>query len=155
MNSNTLNKIHITLGQKITACVLVMQVIVILMLSAFVITRTSLATEETAIRNMQTVTQERAQIVRNHVKQIEEILTAYSRAIFRRYCQSGRAVHQRLEFYGARPYKCRGCGNHYQRGRFFAGTAGSHAGSRRCLQYRHHPVPCQRSANRILVPCGI
>ncbi len=80
MNSNTLNKIHITLGQKITACVLVMQVIVILMLSAFVITRTSLATEETAIRNMQTVTQERAQIVRNHVKQIEEILTAYSRA---------------------------------------------------------------------------
>ena len=72
--------IKLTLGQKITISVMVMQVIVILMLAVFVTDRTSEGTKETAINNMGAITQERAQIVRNYVAQTEDTLTAYSRA---------------------------------------------------------------------------
>ncbi len=70
----------ITLGQKITVSVMVMQIIVILLLSAFVTSSTTAGTKETAINNMEAITQERAQIVRNYVKETENTLTAYSRA---------------------------------------------------------------------------
>lgn len=69
-----------TLGQKITVSVVVMQIFVLVLLAGFVITNTSDETKETAIHNMQTVTQERAQIVINYVEQTESTLTAYSRA---------------------------------------------------------------------------
>jgi len=68
----------ITLGQKITVSVMVMQIIVILLLSAFVTSSTTAGTKETAINNMEAITQERAQIVRNYVKETENTLTAYS-----------------------------------------------------------------------------
>ena len=70
----------ITLGQKITISVMVMQIIVILLLSAFVTSSATAGTKETAINNMEAITQERAQIVRNYVKETENTLTAYSRA---------------------------------------------------------------------------
>lgn len=69
-----------TLGQKITASVMVMQIIVILLLSIFVTNSASEGAKETAINNMESITQERAQIVRNYVHQTEDTLTAYSRA---------------------------------------------------------------------------
>lgn len=91
MNTNTIrggknmeraikHKSKVTLGQKITICVLIMQLIVMMILSAFVITKTTDATRENAINNMKTITQERAQIVREYVEKTEETLTAYSRA---------------------------------------------------------------------------
>jgi len=57
-----------------------MQIIVILALSAFVVRSTMNDTKETAIDNMKTITQERAQIVSNYVEQTESVLTSYSRA---------------------------------------------------------------------------
>ena len=73
-------KFHFTLGQKITASVIALQIIVMLLLSYFVITSTSNGTKETVVNNMEAITQERAQIVLNYVKETEGILTAYSRA---------------------------------------------------------------------------
>ena len=73
-------KFHFTLGQKITASVIALQIIVMLLLSYFVITSTSNGTKETVVNNMEAITQERAQIVLNYVKETEAILTAYSRA---------------------------------------------------------------------------
>ena len=55
-------------------------IIVMLLLSYFVITSTSNGTKETVVNNMEAITQERAQIVLNYVKETEGILTAYSRA---------------------------------------------------------------------------
>lgn len=80
MKRNTERQLRVTLGQKIILCVLVMQVIIILLLAGFVINRTTSSAKETAINNMKTITQERAQIVRNYVKETESTLTAYSRA---------------------------------------------------------------------------
>lgn len=57
-----------------------MQIITILLLSAFVTSNTTAGAKETAINNMEAITQERAQIVRNYVKETENTLTAYSRA---------------------------------------------------------------------------
>lgn len=73
-------QLKITLGQKITVSVMVMQIIVILLLSVFVTNSATAGTKETAINNMEAITQERAQIVRNYVKETENTLTAYSRA---------------------------------------------------------------------------
>ncbi len=73
-------KLKITLGQKITVSVLIMQVVVILALAVFVVTSTMSDAKETAINSMKTITQERAQIVSNYVKQSESVLTSYSRA---------------------------------------------------------------------------
>lgn len=70
----------ITLGKKITASVMIMQIIVIFLLSFFVTNSTTSGTRETAINNMEAITQERAQIVRNYVEETEDTLTAYSRA---------------------------------------------------------------------------
>ncbi len=76
----TKRNVQITLGQKIIACILVMQIVVMIILSTFVISRTTQGTKENTINSMETITQERAQIVRNYVKETENTLTAYSRA---------------------------------------------------------------------------
>ncbi|MBP3702461.1 MAG: cache domain-containing protein, partial [Lachnospiraceae bacterium] len=73
-------KKQITLSKKITGCILVMQVIVMCILAIFVIRTVTSDTKESTINSMQTVAQERSQIVRNYVKETEGILTAYSRA---------------------------------------------------------------------------
>ena len=73
-------RLKISLGQKITISVLTMQVIVIVILLAVVISRTTENTKDTVINNMKTVSQERAQIVENYVSEAEDTLTAYSRA---------------------------------------------------------------------------
>ena len=70
------NKRKGTLGQKITLSVLLMQIVIILILSVFVVISTTKSTKQTAINNMQAVTQERAQIIRNFVDQTENTLMA-------------------------------------------------------------------------------
>lgn len=72
--------LSLTLGGKITLCVVVMQIVVIFLLAVFVTRSTSESTKKTAINNMEAITQERAQIVRNYVEETESTLTAYSRA---------------------------------------------------------------------------
>lgn len=74
------NKRKGTLGQKITLSVLLMQIVIILILSVFVVISTTKSTKQTAINNMQAVTQERAQIIQNFVDQTENTLMAYSKA---------------------------------------------------------------------------
>ncbi len=72
--------IKLSLGQKITVSVLLMEIIVIVSLLVVVVNKTSQSTRDTVINDMKTVTQERAQIVENYVIKAEETLTAYSRA---------------------------------------------------------------------------
>ena len=80
MKQGKRSNIKFTLGQKITVSVLLMQVVVILALAVFVVNNTTADAKKTAINNMKTITQERAQIVSNYVEQTESVLTSYSRA---------------------------------------------------------------------------
>ena len=72
--------LKMTLGQKIIACILIMQIAVMSTVSIFVINTITSDTKERTINSMQTYTQERAQIIENYVLDTESILTAYSRA---------------------------------------------------------------------------
>ena len=49
-------------------------------LAVLVVSQTTRSTKESTINNMETITQERAQIVKNYVDETERTLTAYSRA---------------------------------------------------------------------------
>ena len=69
-----------TLGQKIIAWILVLQVIIMTVLSVFVINIVTDDTKETTVSNMKTIVEERSQIIQNYVKQAEGTLMAYSRA---------------------------------------------------------------------------
>ena len=71
---------HISLGQKISACILVVQVIVILVLFNLVIVNTSRSTKENTVNNMLAVASERAQMVRNYVVERENMLISFSKA---------------------------------------------------------------------------
>lgn len=73
-------KIKMSLGKKITISVLIMQILAIFILAMVVINKSAETTRKTVINNMDTVTQERAQIVENYVIVAEDTLTAYSRA---------------------------------------------------------------------------
>lgn len=70
----------VTFGKKIIACVLSIQIVIMVVLSLFVSIKTSRQTKKSTINNMETITQERAQIVRNYVRETESTLTAFSRA---------------------------------------------------------------------------
>lgn len=78
--SGMIKKSRVTLGQKITVCVLVMQILIMVVLSYLVITGVTKDTEETTIANMKTIVEERSQIIRNYVKEAEGTLVAYSKA---------------------------------------------------------------------------
>lgn len=73
-------KTKISLAQKIIACVLTMQILIMVLLSIVVITRMTSATKSITSNYMNTLTQERAEIVKNYVSKTEDILTAFSRA---------------------------------------------------------------------------
>ncbi|MCI8781526.1 MAG: methyl-accepting chemotaxis protein [Lachnospiraceae bacterium] len=73
-------EIRFGLGQKIITCILAMQIVIMGALSALVVYNTTGSTKESSINNMETITQERAQIVKNYVVETESTLTAYSRA---------------------------------------------------------------------------
>ena len=72
--------LKMTLGQKIIACIIIMQIVVMSAVSIFVINTITSDTKERTINSMQTYTQERAQIIENYVLETESVLTAYSRA---------------------------------------------------------------------------
>lgn len=68
------------LGQKIIISMLAMQIVVMTILSIMVIKSITKDTRESTINSMNTIVQERSQIIMNYVKEAEGTLTAYSRA---------------------------------------------------------------------------
>lgn len=71
---------NMTLGQKIIVSILVMQMLVMIFLSVMVIIGVTDNVRSTAIDNMQTIVQERSQIVDNYVQESEMILSSYGKA---------------------------------------------------------------------------
>ena len=67
-------------AKKIIAAILIMQMIVMTCLSVMVIMEITKNSKNTAINNLQTIVQERSQIVDNYVQESEMILSAYSKA---------------------------------------------------------------------------
>lgn len=67
-------------ARKIIIAILVMQLLVMVGLSALVVFRISNTVRDTAINNLQTIVQERSQIVDNYVQESEVILSSYSQA---------------------------------------------------------------------------
>lgn len=78
--SKAKRKIRLSLGQKITGCILILQVVVLFLLSLFVVSTITKNRKETSIDNLETIVQERSQLIRNSVKEAENTLTAFSRA---------------------------------------------------------------------------
>lgn len=67
-------------AKKIIGAILIMQMIVMTCLSVVVIMEITKNSKNTAINNLQTIVQERSQIVDNYVQESEVILSAYSKA---------------------------------------------------------------------------
>ena len=75
-----MKKLHIKIGSKILAGVLILQIVVMLLVSVFVTNKVTNDARESAVNNMLTMVQERNQIIQNYVEAMEGILTAYSRS---------------------------------------------------------------------------
>lgn len=73
-------KMKLTLGKKITVCILLLQMIVMVVLSGVVIRTVTENTKTNTINSMKTVVEERSQIIENYVQEAEGTLMAYSRA---------------------------------------------------------------------------
>ncbi len=68
------------LGTKITACILLMQIVVMTAMVLFIGSVITNNTRKGTTNNMETVVEERSQIIENYVQETEKLLTAYSRA---------------------------------------------------------------------------
>lgn len=68
------------LGAKITICVLIMQTVVMGAMVLFVGNAITGNTRKSTTNNMETVVEERSRIIENYVQEMEDILSAYSRA---------------------------------------------------------------------------
>ncbi len=77
---NKQKKTKISLGQKITASMLAMQIVVMTILSVLVTYSITTDTRNSTINSMKTIVEERSQIIKNYVDEAEGTLTAYSRA---------------------------------------------------------------------------
>lgn len=69
-----------SLGRKIIGWILVIQIIVMAVLAIFVIRTITNDKRSTTVNNLETVVQERSQIIENYVESTKDILTAFSRA---------------------------------------------------------------------------
>ncbi len=70
----------LSLVQKIVICILVIQLFVMIGLSVFMVITITNDKKQTITDNLETIVQERSQIIKNYVKETENVLTAYSRA---------------------------------------------------------------------------
>lgn len=68
------------LGMKITICILIMQIVVMGAMVGFVSSAITNNTRSSTTNSMETVVEERSQIIENYVEDVEKLLTAYSRA---------------------------------------------------------------------------
>ena len=73
-------KTRVSLARKIIGAILLMQVVVMTCLSIMVVYGITQNVSTTATDNLQTIVQERSQIVENYVQESEVILSAYSKA---------------------------------------------------------------------------
>ena len=74
------DKTRVSLARKIIEAILIMQIVVMTCLSIMVVYRITQNVRTTATDNLQTIVQERSQIVENYVQESEVILSAYSKA---------------------------------------------------------------------------
>lgn len=70
----------LSLSKKIIVCMLAIQIVVMAILSVMVIHSITTDTRKSTINSMNTIVQERSQIIRNYVDKAECILASYSRA---------------------------------------------------------------------------
>lgn len=75
-----MNRGKLSLGTKITICVLVMQTVIMGAMVLFVGNSITNNTKKSTTNNMETVVEERSRIIENYIQEVEGILTAYSRA---------------------------------------------------------------------------
>lgn len=68
------------LGTKITACIVLMQIVVMTVMVVFIGSVITNNTRKSTTNNMETVVEERSKIIENYVQETEKLLTAYSRA---------------------------------------------------------------------------
>lgn len=66
--------------QKIVFCILLVQLIVMIGLSIIIINTVTKDKKKNITDNLETVVEERSEIIKNYVKETEKTLTAYSRA---------------------------------------------------------------------------
>lgn len=74
------SQISLGLGQKIIACILAMQIVVMTVLSVLVVYSITVDTRRRTTNSMKTIVQERSQIIKNYVSEAESTLISYSRA---------------------------------------------------------------------------
>lgn len=72
--------VHISLGQKIIASMLTMQVAVMTILLVVVVCSITRDTRNSTINNMKTIVKDRSAVIENYVKDAEQTLVSYSRA---------------------------------------------------------------------------
>lgn len=75
-----MGKLRFGLSTKIMVCILTMQVVVMGAMTLFVGNTITGNTRKSTTNNMETVVEERSQIIENYVQEVENTLTAYSRA---------------------------------------------------------------------------
>lgn len=80
MLERTARRKGLSLVQKIVICILILQVFVMLGLSIFMVVTITDDKKQTITDNLETIVQERSQIIENYVAETESVLTAYSRA---------------------------------------------------------------------------
>lgn len=68
------------LGTRITACILLIQIVVMTAMVVFIGSVITNNTRKSTTNNMETVVEERGKIIENYVQEAENTLTAYSRA---------------------------------------------------------------------------
>lgn len=73
-------KTQISLSQKIIISMLSMQIVVMTILSVFVVYTITTDIRNSTINSMNTIVEERSQIIKNYVDEAEGTLTAYRRA---------------------------------------------------------------------------
>ena len=72
--------LRLSLVQKIVFCILLVQLIVMIGLSIIIINTVTKDKKKNITDNLETVVEERSEIIKNYVKETEKTLTAYSRA---------------------------------------------------------------------------
>lgn len=75
-----MKRLKFGLSTKITACILTVQIVVMAAMVLFIGNAITNNTRKSTTNNMETVVEERSRIIENYVQEVEQTLTAYSRA---------------------------------------------------------------------------
>lgn len=75
-----MRRLKFGLSTKITACILTVQIVVMTAMVLFIGNAITYNTKQSTTNNMETVVEERSRIIENYVQEVEQTLTAYSRA---------------------------------------------------------------------------